>query len=410
MMRTSLFIGSAGILVILVAALLVLSSRGRLEAPPPSPKDRAAKNATGEARNTSQRAKGPWGELVIRPIILDPPQHFEGDECSGSVLPWFFEEMTRGELPALLDALGLAPERAAQMMEAARCDDLMRRCEVTPWPELVVGMGTEVRTRLYRHLARFLSNPPQVEPIAFHKDQWEQRISEARLSAGTIERLEEVLWPAGEFRLLSDFPFVCRTIEDREERERFLAILSHSQAQMVSLRIPTSARIDDLVDWWDRGRKRKSLGLLLDSLRRTPGGGTLDIVHLLPPLPRSLLNTFTARGMREFNCHWTAMNFFAEVPRDAYLDEDTYSRIIKEEYVEVPADDARFGDIIILVDHQHTGRVMHSCNYIAADIVFTKNGYNPREPWKLMHLQDVERIYSTAAGVTRHFFRHRSML
>ncbi len=95
MMRTSLFIGSAGILVILVAALLVLSSRGRLEAPPPSPKDRAAKNATGEARNTSQRAKGPWGELVIRPIILDPPQHFEGDECSGSVLPWFFEEMTR---------------------------------------------------------------------------------------------------------------------------------------------------------------------------------------------------------------------------------------------------------------------------------------------------------------------------
>jgi hypothetical protein len=39
-------------------------------------------------------------------------------------------------------------------------------------------------------------------------------------------------------------------------------------------------------------------------------------------------------------------------------------------------------------------QALHSCVHIADDVVFTKNGNNPRMPWKLMHLADVKEVYA----------------
>jgi hypothetical protein len=40
------------------------------------------------------------------------------------------------------------------------------------------------------------------------------------------------------------------------------------------------------------------------------------------------------------------------------------------------------------------GNALHSCVYIADDIIYTKNGENMAAPWLLMKIGDVKRIYS----------------
>jgi len=50
----------------------------------------------------------------------------------------------------------------------------------------------------------------------------------------------------------------------------------------------------------------------------------------------------------------------------------------------------RFGDVLCFLDE---GEGLHTCVYVADDIVFTKNGDSVLAPWVLMQLQDVESIY-----------------
>jgi hypothetical protein len=55
-------------------------------------------------------------------------------------------------------------------------------------------------------------------------------------------------------------------------------------------------------------------------------------------------------------------------------------------------------------------RTVHMCVYVADDIVFTKNGYAPREPWVLMRERDMMIHYSPKKPLSRAVFRHVSRL
>jgi hypothetical protein len=52
----------------------------------------------------------------------------------------------------------------------------------------------------------------------------------------------------------------------------------------------------------------------------------------------------------------------------------------------------RLGDVLFFTDTQ-TGNAYHSCAFIADDIVFTKNGRSPLQPWVLMKLEEIKKLY-----------------
>jgi hypothetical protein len=37
----------------------------------------------------------------------------------------------------------------------------------------------------------------------------------------------------------------------------------------------------------------------------------------------------------------------------------------------------------------------HMCVYIAADVVYTKNGVDPKQPWVLMRMKDLLALYTS---------------
>lgn len=98
---------------------------------------------------------------------------------------------------------------------------------------------------------------------------------------------------------------------------------------------------------------------------------------------------------------WTSLNFFNLAPVDAYLDARQAADHLVKEYVVVDAPQ-RYGDILCFLDN---GEGLHTCVYVADDIVLTKNGDSILAPWALMQIKDVETIYRRSASTRVQVYR-----
>jgi hypothetical protein len=154
----------------------------------------------------------------------------------------------------------------------------------------------------------------------------------------------------------------------------------------------------------------KDLRPLFESQERLPGGGSVSILYLLPPLAREKLFTSPLPPVpgqeRLPDCHWTALNFFNSNPDPRMSDNDYAARQISENYYQV-ASPGIAGDLVLLLDDAN--RVIHSSVYIAGDVVFTKNGINYAQPWVLMHEKDLIGTFSAINPVKVAYFRRKGI-
>ena len=183
---------------------------------------------------------------------------------------------------------------------------------------------------------------------------------------------------------------------------------------MARLRINEDSDIPSLVNYWSTGLKlrQKDIKPLFHAVKHTRGAAQLDLAHLLPAFARRLLYTYPdgtmmAQGALP-DCHWTTLNFFNYDPQHYYLDTRNATNAVIENFEKVDPP-YRFGDVLMFMDGD--GFARHSCNYLAADIVFTKNGRNPAIPWTLMELGDPRKIYLVNAGETQiQGYRHKKSI
>jgi hypothetical protein len=152
--------------------------------------------------------------------------------------------------------------------------------------------------------------------------------------------------------------------------------------------------------YWSKGGRRKDVLTLLRSVAEAPGADHIDIIHLLPALPRKLLYSYAplqlAMNGRMPDCHWSSLNFFNYEPREYYIDTRLAASHVIENFSPVDAP-YRFGDVLFFLDGE-TQNAFHSCVFIADDIVFTKNGDNSATPWILSHLGDITQVYLSGQG------------
>jgi len=86
-----------------------------------------------------------------------------------------------------------------------------------------------------------------------------------------------------------------------------------------------------------------------------------------------------------------SLNFFKDVPDERFADIDIVKQTLLKDYYPVPGE-LTLGDILVLI--RPDGVVVHSCVYIADNIVFTKNGPSFSVPWVLASLDAVVAFYS----------------
>ena len=156
------------------------------------------------------------------------------------------------------------------------------------------------------------------------------------------------------------------------------------------------------------GARVKDARPLLEALTRLPNGGMVSLVHLLPPFARDRVFTFPRmNGPNDpvMDCHWSTLNFFNDTPDNRFAQPGYTFWYVQNNYYTVWKPNL-CGDLVLVI--RDRTNVLHSAIYLAADIVFTKNGNNVNQPWTLMRMKDLMATYDRGGGTTLHYYRQKN--
>lgn len=387
------------LMLTLGTGLAVLQLRARSVGPAqtmsaPKPGGDAVTRPADDTPHTSVRS-GPWGELRATPIVIEPLESAAVALIPAGGTRWVFPHQSPVGVERLLQQAGMSSMSVRQLEDVTHWDPATEATIVSPSAAFVLEIPSGVRATLYAELGRFPANSYQAKPFRFRHSQVDQWFQSTRLSPQSIGILRKLTYTRGDTALISDVPAACQLIESMQERAWMLKVLSRTPTLMVSLKIGPDTDVDALTGYWGVGKRLRDVRPLIESLTRVPEGHLMDVAHLLPRFARKRLYAFPARDGRSldppYDCHWTSLNFWNDPPDDRMSDTAQVVRAIVQDYAPVPMEQCRFGDIVLLGASEN--ELIHSCVYIAADIVFTKNGPSHLTPWVLMELDDLLAYY-----------------
>jgi hypothetical protein len=354
---------------------------------------------------------GPWGNLEYSRILIEPPEEFIlTDYTRTEIRPWIFKGYSLASLDVLFSSAGLAPAESKYLADPAHREIRADAIVIRPDRDLIVGLSTTARAKIYGALSAFPENISQQNPYRLRSDAVDGWLEDAQLPADVIALTRQLFYQRGTATCFSDEAVVLAMLPTASQRAKYIKVLSRKTALVVQLRVAPGENVDSLVAYWGVGGRSKDLKPLLQSVARRPNGGTIDIVHLVSRFARLLVYTFPLPSDRPIDgnhdCHWTSFNFQNELPDERFSNLEYVHQVLFDQYYPVLGE-PKLGDIIMFV--RPDGVVAHSCVYIADDIVFTKNGPAFSVPWLLTRLADVQAFYAATGGVEVRRYRAKNL-
>ncbi len=364
------------------------------------------KDLNGEPTWTTKSEK--FGEIRVRTLYLEAPAHLLALMNKPTSRPrWAFAGGTEASLRALFSKASLSAEMIVRMMDPAR--RVQQDAALIIFPEIddLLALTPEQRAVIYPELAKSELNEFHRDPVFITGESIDDWLRQADLSDRQKGAFRKMVWVRGKALVFSDLRTLMQLAETPAELEQVFRTISRTRALYVELCLPEKADRLALIDYWSAGfNDADTLPFLKAALERD-SVTEVDISRLLPPAARRRLYTFPtldqAAGGRFPDCHWTSLNFFNNTPSGYYLDTRLASGALTDQYQPVDGP-RRFGDILLFLKGDG---VIHSCVFIADDIVYTKNGENILAPWVLQRLSDVSAIYQPTEDVIIRSFRLR---
>lgn len=389
----------------LLAAILTLQGFTTLRA--------EVEDAPAENKNELYTcASGPWGRVSYYYFYLEAPDYVvEKFPLPNTTSKWVFNIAEFDRIEPLLRSAGMSEEQLDRLLSPRRVVKDARFAYIFPSASDLEGLTSPNRAIIYNELARNPANVYHYSPVFFLTDSVEEWARDSGLSASVIAKISSLSYKAGSALVFSDIPLLISQAEDVVEARFIMRKLTRVRTLMAQLQLSEEDSIPDLLNYWSTGLglRQKEIEPLMNAIIRTKGLSHLDMLHLVPPLPRKLLYTYpdisyTTEG-RLPDCHWTSLNFFNLTPQPFLLDTRLATSLVKQDFdkVEPPY---RYGDVLMFLTTD--GQAVHSATYLADDIMFSKNGSNLLTPWLLMRLSDLSKLYDVEAGKTRIVgFRHK---
>lgn len=339
---------------------------------------------------------GPWGVLESTRIAIEPPEEFTYIEPLYQTPPkWVFSGYNKVQLVSFLSSAGLSRSQVSELAERTTYDPATNTSVVTPTPEFILEMPAEARARIYGALTASPDNGLQRFPFTLWPQHIEERFEDSGLPSEIIGDIRRMLYPYEKILLFADINVLMARPLPADVKSRLVKALARKNTMLVELVLNEDSNIEKLADYWGGGQRTKDLKPLLASLRRVPGGARIDIAHLLPQFARRRIYTYpwttTAAIDQRRDCHWTAMNFFNTEPDDRFADPEAAKREVSAKYFQI-IKPTKMGDLALLMTSK--AEVLHSSVFVADDIVFTKNGAIPTEPWRFMKIDDMRSYFS----------------
>ncbi len=350
---------------------------------------------------------GPWGEMEYSRIVIEPPDEFMAADYTAVPTRWNFAGFDASRLEQLWQQASLGDAQLKALRDPAIQFATQNGITVTPGDALVQGLSPASRAIIYNQLAELPGNPLHNEPFRFRAEMLDEWFEDSGVSEPVVARIKELLYRRGNSLLFSDPKLVLPLLPTAADRVLLVKTLARKSTLLVKVRIRPDSDIETIAGYWSTGRRRKDVKPLLHSLSRHRGGTTIDVVHLLPRFARGLLYTYPSPDVpRELSpdCHWTSMNFFNDPPDQRFDDIDYLKEVLIKAYTPVQGRPA-MGDLLVMT--KPNGEVIHSCIYLADDIVFTKNGRAPSIPWTLTTLPDLQAVYPAHPALEVRVFRKK---
>lgn len=357
----------------------------------------ASGNGAQEDRPPVISAKpGPWGDLEYNYIYLEAPENLLALYPLPSTLPhWTFPQATFETLNEMFRRAGMPDDLRTAMLERNRVASANGALYVNPTVAELEAIPQKARPALYRELAKWPQNEYYYDPVLILLGSVEEWLRGTDVRPDVRRRIERLTYRRGDTLAFSDLEALMSYAESTAEARRLFKAITRVRTIMVRLKFDRR-NLSDVVGYWSEGYRRTDIMPMLHSMSETGAPASVDLIHLLPPLPRRLLYRYPApelatRG-RMPDCHWTSLNFFNYTPENLFLDSRLMTSQILENYTRVKPP-YRYGDVLLVVSKEAPREAIHSCVYIADNLVFTKNGGNLLTPWILMTLDDIASAY-----------------
>jgi hypothetical protein len=350
----------------------------------------------------------PWGRLEYVRIALERPEEFFTNSVHRLPTRWVFRNHTEQQFTAFLASIDLPPVARKWLGDRAHWQIEPRAIVVMPPPEIVLSLGREPRAKLYDLLAQNPENVLHRTPFRFRAGGFEDWFADCGLPAEKIDFVRQLTYEQQGTLCFADAPAFSQ-VATVEETKCLVRALWRVSTVVIKLRLDPKTDVDALLKYWDAIGTASAYRPLIESMSRVEEGATLDIIRFLPPFARLRLYTYpdprNANVARE-DCFWSAMNFFNSAPDERFFNPDHIRAALNNDYTKPVDGSKRFGDVLLLLGAG--GQALHMCVYIADDIVFTKNGANPQQPWVLMQLREVLGEYDREKPFTVVTYRRKT--
>lgn len=344
--------------------------------------------------------KGPWGIIEIRPIIVEPPSSFFGFNYDASPSQqWIISNANPAQARALLAKSGLSGAVIETLMQNARADSSNNCQVIRPPDDIIRAISPEVRAVLYSELGKNPANLFHATPFRFRGHSIHEWFCNSGLSEELIGRIKPLVYKKKQMLCFSDLHLILPTVLSPIERGRLLQALHRAATYNLYLKVDSNASLDAVLAYWGHAGRRYDIEPILKSTFAQGTSSALDVSYLMPGFARTRLYTYInpTRGDPSVrrDCHWTAFNFFNDLPDDRYGRLKDLTSVTMQEYESISSP-TQFGDVIFFITPPNAA--IHSCVYIADDIVFTKNGVGFGMPFIFEHLNDVVNDYHADFG------------
>jgi len=337
---------------------------------------------------------GPWGQLEVRSVYLEPPEALLAVVSKPStVTRWTFEQTTIGGVRAILVKSGVPDAVIARLMNPVRLVESGNSIILLPAREDLVALPQEVRSALYLELAKSPANEYQCDPVFVlggNVDDWLEGVP---LTSEQRALFRQLLWRRGSAVVFSDLQALLALAKNPEEVNAVFRTLTRVRSLVIGLRLPLTVDRQAFIEYWTADQVGTPRLAFIRAVTQRRAQQTIDITHFLPSAFRLRVYSFPELELglkgRLPDCHWTSLNFFNAEPKDMYLDTRQAAEHLLKDYVAVDAP-YRYGDVLCFLDG---GEGLHTCVHIVDDIVLTKNGDSILAPWTLMQLKDVDEVY-----------------
>ena len=352
---------------------------------------RSSRGGNGIASGAPADNAQPWGEVEITPMLLDRPEaHFESNNAPAPALRWTFQNYSPVQLAQFIKSCDLTEPQKAALLETNKWQHAANGLQIMPAPDLVTEMSSGAREKIYSVLEQSRQNS-QAFPFIFEPNSFEELLIGCGLPVKKIALVRRLSYPKKSLRFFSDLQ-LFDLLSSSNETRLLTKALCRVPTLLMKLKVTPQSDLKTLLDYWGGGSNAEQIKPLLESVIRVPGGAALNVSFFMPPVPR--LNLYTYPNLANpvpQDCVSSAFNFFRDQPENRFTDPEYANQVLQSDFEPIQGQ-KKFGDLLLL---QEGDRAVHMCVYIAADIVYTKNGGHHYQPWILMKLGDLMVQYAS---------------